>query len=800
MWKRWRLVLVGLLVAAAALGLARVRFDTDVLSVLPSEMPEVRGLKAFQDMFSRDQELTLLMEAGEADAGTLGEAAGELGELLESVDLASGVRWRPEWSDDPEGLAELVGWLWLNGGTEPLRELEASLEPERIEQTLLESLERVATALDGAQMMLSAHDPFGFLGHPSMSAFLEASEDGGEGFESADGRAHLVFIDAPIPVAPQQQLEGYQDFADWIERVRAVAEPWASERGIELHWTGDPAFQAEIGTAMEGDMSGTVGVTALLIGLLFLAMQRKPGLLLGLGLVLGLVLACTMGLAGWIYGELKIMAAGFAAILIGLSVDYGVLICQEAKVAGHDEGRIRGAVSRSILWAAATTSAVFLALNLSGLPGIAQLGTMVALGVALGALLMLVVYLPWVAKVGSGRPGNAHKAARLPTGAGALALAGGMLFIAVAVLAWRGAPGVEFDRNLLRPRDSEAMAAFERIQEKFPAWGSPALRLVVEGGTDDQVRDRLVAARRRVEELRDARPDLIRRVDVPVGWWPSPEHVEENRSRLERLASEGGRILAAADEVGFSDEGTGLGRAVIGNLPGVLALEPGTLPDSAPVRELLRGRVAKEDQGGRVLGTVEVVHPDELTAHDFAQLRSLSGDGVYLAGWVLLKPAVLPLVRRDLTDVFLPMVGLMVVMLSLVFRKPREVLLALGMMALSGTLLLAAMRWFGLSWNFLNIAATPLLLGTGLDYTIHILLAMRRNGGDLQAVWNGTGKAVLFCGVSTAIGFGSLAFASIDALASLGKVAVLGILIVMGVSVLLLPGLSRCLGAKERRA
>ena len=43
------------------------------------------------------------------------------------------------------------------------------------------------------------------------------------------------------------------------------------------------------------------------------------------------------------------------------------------------------------------------------------------------------------------------------------------------------------------------------------------------------------------------------------------------------------------------------------------------------------------------------------------------------------------------------------------------------------------------------------------------------------------------CGCSTAIGFGSLCFASNDALASLGAVAVTGILISMLVSVFPLP-------------
>jgi predicted RND superfamily exporter protein len=109
-------------------------------------------------------------------------------------------------------------------------------------------------------------------------------------------------------------------------------------------------------------------------------------------------------------------------------------------------------------------------------------------------------------------------------------------------------------------------------------------------------------------------------------------------------------------------------------------------------------------------------------------------------------------------------------------------------MLASTFVLLAAMAALEIKWNFLNIAATPLLLGTGIDYGIHVMLALRRNGGDIAVTWHGTGKAVLFCGCSTAIGFGSLCFASNEAMTSLGTIAVIGILSSMLISVFLLPG------------
>ena len=100
-----------------------------------------------------------------------------------------------------------------------------------------------------------------------------------------------------------------------------------------------------------------------------------------------------------------------------------------------------------------------------------------------------------------------------------------------------------------------------------------------------------------------------------------------------------------------------------------------------------------------------------------------------------------------------------------------------------------AMGLAGGTWNFLNIFAVPLTVGIGMDYSIHLIFALRRTGGDIQAVWQGVGLALLFCGCSTAVGFGSLAMASSVGLSSLGSLCALGVLLTMAGAVVLLPGL-----------
>ena len=80
---------------------------------------------------------------------------------------------------------------------------------------------------------------------------------------------------------------------------------------------------------------------------------------------------------------------------LGLAVDYGVVHYQEALASPNATiPEIRRAIGPSIFWAAVTTISAFLVLNFGGLPGLAQLGSLVALGVMLSALVMLFAFLP----------------------------------------------------------------------------------------------------------------------------------------------------------------------------------------------------------------------------------------------------------------------------------------------------------------------------------------------------------------------------------------------------------------------
>jgi predicted RND superfamily exporter protein len=97
------------------------------------------------------------------------------------------------------------------------------------------------------------------------------------------------------------------------------------------------------------------------------------------------------------------------------------------------------------------------------------------------------------------------------------------------------------------------------------------------------------------------------------------------------------------------------------------------------------------------------------------------------------------------------------------------------------------MRLAGWEWNLMNLMAIPLLVGAGLDYSIHVQLALDRHNGDISEMRRSVGRALFLCAATTCTGFGSLAWAGNPGLASLGMVCASGIFSAYLVAVWLLP-------------
>lgn len=775
------LVLLPLVVA----GWLRLRFETDILATLPANVPEVRAVGLVRDGFTGGTDLVVGLEA--ADDLRAEEAAASLGRRLEQrSDLVAGVLRDLPMEQQAQTGAALLAWMLQNADPAAWREWRARLQGDGARAEAGRALQTVGTALDAEQVQRASYDPLGLLQVLGAGGWAELA-GAAPGLVSEDGRFRLLLV------TPRAEAGNYQEADAWLGRVRAEVAAWQAETGFgdcTVRLTGEPAFQSEVGMGIEQDMSGTTVLTAILIGLLFWGMFRCWRTLLWIQLLLALSMVAAIGLGGLLVGRLSVMSLGFAAIVLGLIVDYAVLVLQEARQhAGLEAAALRRLAAPGIIAGAATTAAVFLSLTLCGMPGLAEMGLLVALGVLSGVAVMLA-FMPVIARRGAPVPAAAVPPAAPPSSWPA-ALGTGVLGVGIAgVFFWLGPPGMERQVDALRPLQSEAMEAFQWVQERLGRDREASVPILLTRPIGD-----LRASARGLQsalETASARGIVVRH-SVPVPLVPDPAAQLANRESVDWLLGARSQLERVVLEAGFTEAALGLLRGVCSIWEKVESW-PQAVPGSAAAEVL--GRFLAEGGKGLspgeslLLATASVPgrpgHPDR---ERLEQLRVHLGteSGALVAGWEVLSGALTRLAQEDLRRLLPPVVGLLLVALVLVFRDWRDVLLAVLALGAGLAALMATMRLSGLSWNLASLAAVPLLLGTGIDYGIHVLLALRRGDNAIRQVRAGTGRAVFFAGMTTVIGFSSLIFANNRGLAALGLACCAGVLWVLVIALWLLP-------------
>ncbi|HVV71087.1 MAG TPA: MMPL family transporter, partial [Verrucomicrobiae bacterium] len=771
-----------LLLVPVALGLARLRFDVEIFDLLPANLDAVEGLKLYQEYFANARQLIITVRAPDSD--TAERAAQSIAErLVRQTNLVAGATWEPPWVEHPEQVAELVAYLWFNQPPNVFDDLTNRLAPGKLASVLAATREQLATSLSPEDIARLSYDPFGLTRLPGNAAGAAPSMAQGQGmFSSPDGKFRIVFVEA------RGNLRSYRDCERWLSGIKpavqsAVASSSEVPGQIAIGYTGRPALVAETAAGMQHDITTSVGGTAAIIAVLFWLAHRRSKPMLWLLALLALILGSTLALGGLIFGKINVVSMGFAAILLGLAVDYAVVHYQEALAHPNlSIPQIRHAIAPSIFWAAVTTITAFLVLNFGGLPGLGQLGTLVGLGVALAASIMIFEFLPPLfpnrteQAVEPGPDPVAEPAVparasrtRVRIVFGVTALAVGLT---VAILVVLGRPPIDSTANALRPRRSPAYDSLEEIQANLNQQREP-LWLIVGGRDLSQTAQRLAQVQSVLSQA--VTNHLISRFTMPTPLWPRPEFQLQNRAVATQLANERERFRQAAEANGFALNSLGLTDRILstwkraGETTGVF------WPSNQLSQWILQKIAAVAGTNHLALGLITPESGGEAQRGLSLLERELPRDQVWLSGWELLGHAIFSRVKSNMWKVVAPMIFLVLLSLWFAFRRAPEILLSLGALLLSGLCLLTVMRLAHWSWNLLSLMAIPLVLGTGVDYSIFMQLALRRYRGDLRMAYHSVGRALLLCGGTAIAAFGSLAWSSNAGMASLGQVCAVGI-------------------------
>ena len=761
------------------IGLSRISFNVDILRLLPAQVRQVKGLSLFLKNFSFPNELIITLDAPDpALAKTSTETLAKF--LRQQSQLVKNVVSQPPWEDDPDSLSEFITFLLLNQSGEKTAALQERLSPTHAPLALQQTMESLETSVSPEEIARLSYDPYGVASDlaDTFSGALGGMGSQESGFSSADGKFHVLYVEPLHPFA------NYKQTADWLKQMKVLCLNLPLASGVKLGFTGEPAFVAEISTGMQWDMISSGLFTLLIISLIFWFCYGEFTPLFCLLILLQLIFLLSLATAGFLLNQLTAIGAGFASVMIGLSVDYGYFIYQRSR---HHSGTLRDLqwnCLQNILWTSSTTAVAFFALNLSSLPGLSQLGTMVGMGVCIGAVVMIGLFAPLAKRFAP--PSRKSKTSRLEEIFATQRFAGigecaalALVLLLLGGLLFKGFPKADFSISSLRPRESASQSALDYLVSRLH--DDPGeLNLVVSGKTENEVLGRLRTTQAKL--LKDQREGVVQSFLSPLSLWPDAVREEENISSLAPLAHELPRLQQTLRENGFKDSAGTLTTTVLQRIQSLQHQPLPFWPANETSRWILR-RVARHQNGNYLaLGVVEPT-----PGHERELADAFRDEGIYLVSWNQLGEELGRTMPSEVLHIAVGLLTGILLILAIGLRDLRALLLFTLTTALVFGCLAGAMSLLGMKWGFFNLAAILLLLGTGTDYSILLLLALKRNGGDVPGARRELGLVIFLCASSAAAGFGSLAWAGNLGLASLGQTCALGLLIDGIISLFLLP-------------
>lgn len=395
-------------VSLLALASARnLRFDTQILNLLPPDDPDVHTfLEAIEDFGSLEHLLVVVRLPSNQVLDPYLDFIDQLGPRLEELSEVESV----EYSLD--GIEELIeeffprAFLLLDDEGRA-RALER-LSDQGITTRVQELRRRIETPQAMAMRSILQLDPLGL----SELLIDEVSRTPGTlrvdwthgNFLSQDGRLGLLVVRPTRPamdaefarqllVAARAACD--QVLADWAEIAGPDPPP-----SPKVEFGGSYATIVEDASNMTREVVLNVALAMVGVLVLFALAFRRIGLVFYafLPLLVGLVLG--FGFAGAAFGKLSAASSGFAALLIGLALDFVIVSYSryvEERQGGADLSQalaaMAGTSGRAIVTGAITTAATFYAFAITDFSGLRQMGILTGTGILL-CLVAVLVLLP----------------------------------------------------------------------------------------------------------------------------------------------------------------------------------------------------------------------------------------------------------------------------------------------------------------------------------------------------------------------------------------------------------------------
>lgn len=782
-----------LVLTALALGvISTVRFEADIFRLFPSRLPALRLLLDSLDWSGSAKEAYFLIEG---EPSRLPVETEKLVQRLKDLRIDgkpafARVTWRLY--DETEGrlfvdfIAYAVTRPQFFVAPGDASRLAQRLDPAGFDASLMRLEAELAGQFAGSMTALVSADPLNLreLILPRIKAGSQALDldPSSPYFLSRDGQVMIVIAE---PARPVQDVVFARRLVTGINEARAGLDARVSCAGAHVSAVMDEA-------EMKSNIISCILSSLLVVLAMFYFVYRRllPTILLPLIIAVGVILA--LATASFFLASIHIISFAFMALIIGLGTDYSIHLydryhCERALGKSPDEALHLAVVDtgHGLFTAAATTALPFLALLVSDVRALYELGFLVGLGV-MYSLYATLFFLPPLLVFMERRfprpfrpiPALGMRSVWRLTGRHPRVVAGVSLLVAAGLAV--ASLQVKFDGELknLQPRHSEAFLTQEKI-EKHLSLAPDSLMVAIEG---PELAD-VLARSGRVGELAERN-----RTEGRIVEWSSLGRVINNRSEQEQLVSAlraaagggtelGAKLRSALDRRGFDAESF---------QPAIDALAGFETAAEAPETEAIKRLLASPLRG--VVNRHLVQDASGYHALVFLYYRGAAFDqGGFLKELTAIDPSArvtsVDLVSSQLAESVsrsfmwsFIIGGLLVLFLLLSHFSSRAGLFYTMFPVAAGAVgMLGVMAISGMGINFMNAMVLVTIVGMGSDYGMHMWHRLEGAEEGQEERFVQAGRAVLLSALTTIAGFGSLAFADYPALSSIGWATNLGI-------------------------
>ncbi|HEY5778019.1 MAG TPA: MMPL family transporter [Terrimicrobiaceae bacterium] len=775
--------LAGVLLASASAWIiaSQNAFDSDILNLLPADNPAVEGLKIFNSEFTQTRELAFLLTWKKPPADP--DAYREIFlERLRSQPWVHRLLDAPplETSGGRKTIHEILVPLLLNLPTDQFADALKDLSPEAIRSRIGRLAAQTAAGSPRARFELE-NDPLGLAARAAKPVWETVAISETFNLTSADGTAMI------IPVITNQSELSAEACRATMRQVRHFISEVKDELGPEgpdIGVTGRSAYVDEIEESMQRDIATTSLVSLFCVTALFWVGFRRLLPLIGIALLLALTAITTMACGTLYFEKLNIIAISFCSILFGLGDDFSLLLCQrfyQSRSSGSNrEGAIADSISHctpGILWVALTTGIGFLALCFSGSRGFAQLGVLVALGVFFCAVLMPVFLFLFVGNApastaASTGPARAFVHQCLTSPGRILGLAA-IIFLVAAALSLAPWRSLRFDISpaSLEPRNIPAAKTLTLMMAKFPATFEPIMIVLPRPQPHD-----LAALDEVLKHLKDQR--LIETSSSPSALVLVPTRMKVN-AEAARSGDLSASRKAMEDAIAASGLSVSAFSETLSVFDGLQEQDKSTptwsefLSPASPWWFLFDRMISPESDAAIAYARTPTHITGDQRKH-IGELVEAAVPSALVTGWSQALTSLTAWAYKELV-VFGGAVSLVILtILGIVYRDARLWLLHAVSLIAAAAGTIATLKVLEIPINLLNVLAFPLMLGVGVDYGTHIILAAKERE-DVVSNLSDVLKPIALSGLTTATGFGSLMLAQNVALSGLGTICAIGV-------------------------